>query len=357
VSSSVPFRFADAQRLSLAEEALSQAPGAASLDAVRASPRVWAILERAVDDGWGANKAQAGFTMMMAWKALAAESRQGGDAVAAASALGAVCHIIRARGLQEAVQEAAASRRDVLPTLLPIGDFGPDLPLSVRALEIHGRAARAVPGGDALVDGMPDPRIALALRTGARIVSEGGPEAPRRLAALGAQMDIDGASPLVEGQARIAHAMLERMADEGGIGIQYRNALLNARFARGLAEQERPPEAHGRFLRAFIGAVAQEVGLSPARQAAVQGEAALGRTVQGVAREVLDAAAKDDVRILVRGHQTVQRDLSGADRVDGGRMVGGMAKVRGVADRVAEGVRDAVRATADAAKRLMSAER
>lgn len=356
MSAAVPFRFADAQRLSLAEEALSQTPGASSLDAVRASPRVWAILERAVDDGWGASKAQAGQTMMLAWKALAAESRQGGDPAAAASALGAVCHIIRARGLHEAVQEAAASRRDVLPSL-PLGDFGPDRPLSPAELEIHGRAARATPGGDALVDGMPDPRVALALRTGARIVAEGGPDAARRLGALGAQLDLDGLSPLVEGQARVAHGVLEKMADGAGIGVAYRNALLNGRFARGLAERERPPEAQDRFLRAFIGAVAQEIGLSPARQAAVQGDGALGTTVRGVAREVLDAAARDDVRILVRGHQTVQRNLSGADRVDGSRMVGGMAKVRGVADRVAEGVRDAIRAGADAARRLVGAER
>lgn len=80
-------------------------------------------------------------------------------------------------------------------------------------------------------------------------------------------------------------------------------------------------------------------------------------TVQGAVREVLDADARADMQILVRGHQTVQCNLSGADRVDGGRMVGGMAKVRGVADRVAEGVRDAVQATADAAKRLVVAER
>lgn len=356
MSSSVPFRFADAQRLWLAEEALSRTPSASSLEAVRASPRVWAILERAVDDGWGAPKAQAGQTMVLAWKALAAEARQGGDQMAAASAIGAIGYMIRARGLQEAVREAAASRRDVLPSL-PLGDFGPDRPLTPSELAIHDRAVREAVGGDALVDGMPDARIALALRTGARIVAEGGPETARRLAALGGQLDIDGASPLLEGQARVAHSVLEKMADGAGVGIAYRNALLGNRFARGLAAGESRAEEAMPFLRSFIGAVAQEVGLSPARQAAVQGDGALGRTVQGVAREVLDADARDDVRILVRGHQTVQRNLAGADRVDGGRMVGGMAKVRGVADRVAEGVRDAMRATADAAKRLVAAER
>jgi hypothetical protein len=38
-------------------------------------------------------------------------------------------------------------------------------------------------------------------------------------------------------------------------------------------------------------------------------------------------------------------------------MVGGMSKVRGVAERVAEGVRDAIRATGDAARRLVGTER
>jgi hypothetical protein len=352
----VPFRFSEPQRLSLAEEALSRTPSASSLEALRASPRVWAILERAVDDGWGAPKAQAGQTMVLAWQALAAEARQGGDQMAAVSAIGAIGYMIRARGLQEAVRDAAATRRDVLPSL-PLGDFGPDRPLSPAELTVQGRALAAVSGGDALLDGMPVPQIERAIRTGARVVSEGGPDAARRLAALGAQLDIDGASPLREGQARIAHQVIETMADQAGIGISYRNALLGARFARGLAAEASRPEEAMPFLRSFIGAVAQEVGLSPARQAAVQGEGALGQTVRGVAREVLDAAARDDVRVLVRGHLAVQKDLTGADRIDGGRMVGGMSKVRGVAERVAEGVRDAIRATGDAARRLVGTER
>lgn len=111
------------------------------------------------------------------------------------------------------------------------------------------------------------------------MVGEGGPDASRRLAALGAQIDIDGAQPLHEGQARIADRVLETMADQAGIGISYRNALLGFRFARGLAAEAGRPEEALPFLRSFIGAVAQEVGLSPVRRAAVQGEGALGRTV------------------------------------------------------------------------------
>ena len=53
---------------------MSRTPNASSLEAVRASPQVWAILTRAIDDGWGAPKAQAGQTMVLAWKALAAEA-------------------------------------------------------------------------------------------------------------------------------------------------------------------------------------------------------------------------------------------------------------------------------------------
>ena len=80
-------------------------------------------------------------------------------------------HIIRVLGHQEAVREAEALRGDVPPTLLPISDVGPDLSLSVKALEIHRRAACAVPCVDAPIGGMPVPRIALALRAGTRIVS------------------------------------------------------------------------------------------------------------------------------------------------------------------------------------------
>jgi hypothetical protein len=218
---------------------------------------------------------------------LAAEARQGGDQMAAASAIGAIGYIIRTRGLQEAVRDAAATRRDVLPSL-PLGDFGPDRPLSPSELEVLNRAVAAIPGGDALLDGMPAPQIEVALRTGARVVGEGGPDASRRLASLGAQIDIDGAQPLHEGQARIAHRVLETMADQVGIGISYRNALLGFRFARGLAAGAGCPEETLPFLRSFIGAVAQEVGLSSARRAAVQGEGALGQTVRGVAHEGME---------------------------------------------------------------------
>jgi len=354
--SSSSFRFSDPQRLFLAEEALSRTPGALPLDAIRASPRVWAILERAVDDGWGATKAIAGQTMVMAWKALAAEARQGGDQMAAASAIGAICYIIRARGLQEAVRDAVTARRDVMPSL-PLGDFGPDRPLSPSELEILDRAAAAVPGGDALLDGMPAPPIESALRMGARVVSEGGPDTARRLAALGAQIDIDGTKPLHEGQARTAHRILEAMADQAGIGVSYRNALLGFRFARGLAAEASRPEEALPFLRSFITAVAQEVGLSSPRRVAVQGEGALGQTIRGVAREVLDAAARDDVRVLVRGYLTVQKSLTGADRIDGGRMVNGMAKVRGIAEPVSEGIRAAVRAAGNTVRRRTDLER
>lgn len=80
-------------------------------------------------------------------------------------------HIIRVLGHQEAVREAEALRGDVPPTLLPISDVGPDLSLSVKALEIHRRAACAAPCVDAPIGGMPIPRIALALHVGTRIVS------------------------------------------------------------------------------------------------------------------------------------------------------------------------------------------
>jgi hypothetical protein len=208
-----------------------------------------------------------------------------------------------------------------------------------------------------LLDGMPVPQIQLAIRRGTRVVCEGGPDAARHLAALGAQIDIDGASPLREGQARIAHQVFETMTDQAGIGVFCRNALLGAQFARGRAAEAGRPEETMPFLRSFIGALAQEVGLSLARQAAVQGEGALGQTVPSVVRDLLDAAAHDDVRVLVRGHLAVQKDLTGDDRIDGGRMVGGMSKVRRVARRVAKGVRDAIRATDDATCRLVGTER
>lgn len=63
------------------------------------------------------------------------------------------------------------------------------------------------------------------------------------------------------------------------------------------------------------------------------------------------------MRVLVRGHLKVQKELAGADRMDGGRMVGGMAKVRGVVEPVAVGIRTAVRATGDAVRRLAGMER
>ena len=92
---------------------------------------------------------------------------------------------------------------------------------------------------------------------------------------------------MMEGQARIAHATFESMRDEGGIGIQYCNALLNAGFAHDLVAQEPPTEAHGRFLHTFIGMVTRAIGPSFARQIIAQGQVALDRTAQGIAQERL----------------------------------------------------------------------
>lgn len=160
----------------------------------------------------GAAKVQADQTMVLAWQALIAEARQGGDQMAVISAIGAIGYMIRVRGIQEAVRDAAVARRNVLPPL-PLSDFGPYCPLSSAELEVQIRALAAVSRGDVLLDGMPVSQRELALRIGARVVSEDSSDDARRLATLGVQLDIDGASPLRDGQAPIAHRVLETMAD------------------------------------------------------------------------------------------------------------------------------------------------
>jgi hypothetical protein len=107
------------------------------------------------------------------------------------------------------------------------------------------------------------------------------------------------------------------------------------------------------FLRSFIGAVAQEICLSRLPG----GGPGRGCSRPARPRYGLRGARCGRARRPARAGARPSGDLEGLDRIDGRRMMGGMSKGRGVAERVAESIWDAVRATSDAARSLVGTER